>query len=399
MTTQPRKISPSPLPPLFKLGTSHLFRYRVGFIRDGKRHFVTPWKANLIQDVGLDLLGNTPSANCWSVALFGDAVSPVPTRRNTGVVTVSQSGNTLTASGTYFLSSDVGRLFKFDSGNEVYVTAFTDSTHVTCNGPSTTVSASPGTMWYVNESSLTSVYSTTATYGANGGDNGSSVSINVVTDKRTFVGPAVSGAPVTLTEIGFNSTSANTNVFDRDIISGGITLSIGDQPLAVAELVRTFNPHTSTAAGNVGTGFNSAGNCILCGMASAGYSTIASNGNSNTSNIGLEFNAAGNANFIYGISDPAVTLPAFNNGIGPNLGSFLVSTASNPVVPAYSSGNYFRDANTVFGLTDAIGTFYAFIYHFTDAAWCQVLTTPFAKAGTQILTVGFRRSWQRVLAN
>lgn len=391
-----KKISPCNRRLSFK--QEAVFRYRFGFIRNGQRHLVTPWRNNLIQDCGLDLVATTVWCNCFDTVLFGDAISPVPVRRNSGAITVAQAANTLTASGNFFVSSDVGRLWKFDSGNEVYITAFTDAEHVTVSGPSASVSASPGTVWYVNETALSSLYSASATYGPGGADNGTTAVGNVVTHKRSFVGNAVSG-PVTLTEIGFNNSGSNTNVFDRDIITGGVSLITGDQPFAVAELIQTWTPNSSTAAGNVGTGFDSSGNIIISGLQfnnGIGMSFVQANGSTGGASAYLEPSIS---NIGFGVLNSSFSFPAFSNGDGPDFTAYLLGQAATFNNGAYSSGDFHRDLTIGFGTPDGNGTIGGFAIRTDSAIITYQFTTPFIKNTSQIMNFVIRRSWQRILAN
>src|SRR4051812_11153701 len=135
--------------------TKATFRYRVGFVRDGKRHFVTPWRDNLILDSGLNKHASTGWASCFSTCIFGNQVGPTPVSRGPGAITFSQATTTITASGGFFVAADTGRLFKFDSGEECYLT-FVSATQATAS-ISRTVGSGPGTVWYVNQTAVESV--------------------------------------------------------------------------------------------------------------------------------------------------------------------------------------------------------------------------------------------------
>lgn len=383
------------------LHTSAVFRYKVGYRRNGVNYWKTDWVNNLILDSGLDMVGTTAWQSCWNTCLFGDQVSPTPVARNSGAVTFTTIGTACVASGGFFVSDDVGRLIKFDDtdGQERYITAFTDSTHVTLGvAPSPAIAAETATIWYVNQTALESLYSATSSYQAGAGNNGTTAIANVVTYKRTFIGSAV-GAPVTLTEIGFNNGSGNVDIFDRDIIIGGIGLSVGDQPIATAELILTINPAVSTAVGNVGTGFDTSGDMIICGMqynASLGaISYVDTNGATQSSNCAMEPNSIG----VYGmkIVTGSFSLPAFSNGLGPAFTGVDPDSTSNA---SYSAGNFYRDRTANSGTTTANGTIYGFAAGpINQAVWVHRLTTPFTKTNAQIMNFTTRISWQRLLQN
>lgn len=377
-----------------------VFRYKFGYRRNGIDFFPNDFRDNLILDSGLDKVASVAWQSCWFTMLLGNQVSPTPIQRGSGSVTVSQTANTLTASGSFFQSSDVGRLFKFDSGNEIYITAFTSSTVVTCGGPSNTVASSPGTIWYVNETALDHFYVATTGILSGGSNNGTSAIGNVVTYKRTFLGSAITGSSVTLTEIGFSDSTTNANLFDRDIIPGGITLLVGDQPLAVAQLIMTITPDTSVSVGNVGTGIDTSGNAILSGLnfndPLGAISYVDTSGV--TSSIGNNFLEPSQAGaYAFGAITATFTLPGFSNGVGP---SYTATSAVSPSLQAYSSGNFYRDFNFSFGTSLIVGNIYGYLLGpVNQAGWVQKFTTPFAKLNTQTLTGTIRRSWQRILTN
>lgn len=377
------------------LHTSALFRYKMGFIRNGKRHWMTGWKNNLILDSGLDKVASTGWCNAFTYCLFGDQVSPTPVARNDGAVSFSQLTTVITASGNFFISSDTGRLFKFDSGEECYLT-FVNATTATAS-ISRTVGSGPGTVWYVNQTALESLYATTNTYGSTGGDNGSSSVGNVITHKRTYVGAPVAG-PVTLTEIGFSNSSSNSAIFDRDIITGGVGLVTGDIPLAVAELISTYSQNTSAPVGNVGTGFDSSGDFQVVSLAvgdiDGSIQAVASNGGT-TGTIAPHLEPY-NVAAIY-VEVAPYSIPAFSNGRIGSLGTEVQSDSDT--LQGYSGGNFFRDTISVFNIATAVGNIYGFSNNTNPTGWTLHLTTLFNKTGLQTLTITTRKSWQRILTN
>lgn len=379
-----------------KFSSNYVFRYRVGFIRDGVRQLL-PWKNNLILDSGLDQIGTILAATCFNSCLFGDQVSPTPVSRNSGAVTFTTVGTACTASGGFFVAQDVGRLIKFDDtdGQERYITNFTSSTLVTLGvAPSPAIVAQTATVWYVNQTALESLYATTQTYGSAGGDNGTTWSGAVRTMKRTFTGNPISGSPVTLTEIGFNSSTSNSNIFDRDIIVGGIGLIPGDIPLAIAELVQTFTPSTPLSVGNSATGYNNSGTVQFCDTIND-LSSVNSAGNTQGSGGSIEppTNSAGGllaTNLVW-------TFPAFNGTQAPVTGS----TPSSLSIDSYTPGSFFRDKNGVYSISTANGpiTGFNFLTGAGTFSWGHLLTTPFTKTSSQSLSVTLRYTWQRILQN
>ncbi len=387
-----------------KIGTIHtgaVFRHKVGYIRNGKKVWVTDWRNNLILDTGLNALANNVWPAMFNYCLFGDQVSPDPVQRNSGSVTFITTGTACAASGNFFVAQDVGRLIKFDdgSGQERYITNYTDAQNVTLGvAPSPAIASDTATIWYVNQTALQSFVQATATYDQTGGSNGSAIAGNVITHKRTFVGTALL-APTTLTEIGFNTGGGNTNIFDRDIIPGGIALLTGDIPLAIGELICTWNHTTPLAVGNVATGFDSSGDTQLTGLYifATSLATIDSSGG-----IASPTSPGG-----YGPLDPAFldwlylasvdfSIPAFNNTYSGNVTNLSADSRTG----GYNgSGTFSKDTTCHWGLTSGNGTIYGFANRSQGDLWMCHLTTPFVKLSTQTLDITTRKSWQRLLTN
>ncbi len=377
------------------LNRKFVFQYRVGILRDGKAIWKTDFKKNLILDCGLDKIASVPSAGCFSFCLFGNQVSPDPVARNSGAITFTTVGTACTASAGFFIASDVGRLIKFDdgSGQERYITGYTSATLVTLgSAPSPAIAAVTATVWYVNQTALQSLYSTTSTYRSGGAFNGTSWSGAVRTMKRTYIGAAVAGS-VTLTEIGFSNSATNVNIFDRDIIVGGIGLVTGDQPMAEANLIETYSPTTATAAGNVATGFDSSGTYQYCD-ATSGLTAVDSTGNV-VGNASVE--PAGNNYIGMYMQGATYSLPAFNT-LSPPGTAYAPSGGS---VGGYTPGSFFKDWTTDYS-TAYVSTVYGFSLvssGATSRCWSILLTTPFAKTALQTLSVTIRFNWQRILFN
>lgn len=401
-------LSPDTLHESLGVKTSNVFRYRAGFVRDGKRHWITPWRDNLIQDAGMNKIGSSSLAwvQCFGTCLFGNNVSPSPIQRAPGIVTFTQTGTTITASGNFFLNTDTGALFKWGTGTggvEGYIT-YVNATTVTYSVSQTVAVPTPGTIWFVNTPALSTLYATTSTYGSNGGDNSSSIVGNVVTHKRTFVGAAVAG-PVTLTEIGFNDTTSNSNLFDRDIITGGVALTTGDQPLAVCQLIQTFTPTTSTAASNVGTGCDSTGNFLIEWLqdpsaSSLAVGSVATNGNSNVGGVPyLEPYVSNVGGAIVGAS---LTLQSFSTSSG----TLRTGQTVIPTLIGYVAGSFNRDKRYSLSISQANGTIQGVTLTpggsgatSFNCGLTQKFTTPFTKSSSQTLVIDFNYAWARTLTN
>ena len=360
---------------------------------DGSVAWERGFKKNLILDNGLNMVATTAWVGCFANCAVGTGTNP--TKRDSGAITFSRAGTTITASAGFFSAGDVGRLLKWDTGEEVYITGFT-STTVVSSTTSGTIASAEGTVWYVNDTALQTETARTANYSTDAGDNQSTYSNPTLTHKRTFLFPAV-GAGVTYNEIGWsNSASAGANLFGRDIIPGGDTLLTGQQYKVVVTLLITLSPVTSTAVADVGNnGFNTAGNTNHEYIASA-YGTIASNGTGSQGE--LDPSVATTYNFNQG----AFTLLSAPSYTSQNVSDFGRATLANA---AYTNGNFFRDSSA----TIAVGTgnsttlssitFGQGLGGAVSRAFSVAFTANQTKDNLHTITVTLRKSWGRVLVN
>ncbi|WP_415907276.1 hypothetical protein [Oleiharenicola sp. Vm1] len=214
-------------------------------------------KRNLILDQGLNLVASQRWCDLFSYAVVGTGTTPV--KRDSGAITFTRAGSTVTASAGFFAADDVGRLFKFDSGEECYITAFTDTQNVTVSVAGT-VAASEGTVWYVNQTAHAAEVKRSNSYGVDSGDNGLTYSLGSMVNKRTIIFSA-EASPIVYNEIGWSYTATpGANLFGRDIISGGISLAAGQQLKVIVTLTLTVTPQASTAYTNVVAGWSQDGN-------------------------------------------------------------------------------------------------------------------------------------------
>ncbi|MFW6217511.1 MAG: hypothetical protein ACOC4K_00810, partial [Verrucomicrobiota bacterium] len=168
--------------PLPSVNTSLAVRYGLAVLSpDGSERRIAQ-RRNLIMDSGLDRLASTLLCNCFRWAAYGDGTTP--TKRDSGTVQIGFAGGVATSNAVFFEPDDVGRLIKLDSGEEAYVTGFTDNQTVSISNADT-VTAGEGTIWYVDQTALANELAVTNSYSSNSGDNGTSYFDGVVTHKRT----------------------------------------------------------------------------------------------------------------------------------------------------------------------------------------------------------------------
>ena len=369
------------------LGVVH-YRLAVVDSLTGREVKRLPRKRNLLTDSGLEFLVTTGWAGCFSCAVVGTGTDPV--KRASGAVTVTRAANVLTASANFFEAGDVGRLWKFDSGVETYITVFTDPQHVTV-ADAGAVGASPGTVWYVNRTGLQAEAKRSNLYGNTGGDNGKSLAVHTWTFKRTFIFSAEAG-PVVYNEIGWSPTlAAGNNLFGQDIITGGIALVAGQQLKVVVELSVTFSPAVSTAYVNVITNWAQNGNCIVENWGS--ISGVDPDGA--TSGGGIL-----DPGFLttIGINDSADALVMDGSGKDMAINSsvaagFLSYVAGSRVLVCSGTFSVLQGNGNVrsLWLAGAGGT--------RDCCFRVLLDANEIKDGDHTLNVQFSRSWGRILVN
>jgi len=216
-------------------------------------------------------------------------------------------------------------------------------------------------------------------------------------------------APVTLNEIGWSPNSSGS-LFNRAIISGGVSLGIGDQLLVESNLEMVQSPQTAIAQANVGTGFDTAGTIQIEGK---GVSAVSSSGGFSTEAYLGAMDAGGQ------IMEPAMgnnfnvrtimvnkSNPAFNT-----YGTPLQFTSSgtsyggkNFSISGYVNGNYYVDKSVTFATSEAnLTNITCIAIGIKSSAFESVLrlrlTSTFTKLNTQTLNIVFRTSWGRTLTN
>ncbi len=242
-----------------KISQSAAVHYRLAILEGGHEVLSVPRKRNLILDQGLNGIASRTWADSFSHAAVGTGTTP--TKRDSSAITFTRAGNMVTASAGFFEASDVGRILKLDTGEEMYILVFNSATEVEVN-TSGALSASEGTVWYVNQTALTAEVKRTNTYSTDGGANGSTwdgVS-GTWTMKRTFIFSA-EVATVNYREIGWSHTgSGGSNLFGRDLLAGsGVVLVAGQQLKVEVELTVALSPASPEVYANVITGWTQDG--------------------------------------------------------------------------------------------------------------------------------------------
>jgi len=371
---------------------------------DGSEYQVGKKQKNLLLDTGLDKIGaGTGVCACFSNAAVGTGTNPV--LKDSGSITGSQTTTTVTASAGIFAAGDVGALLKFDSGQEVYITAFTSSTVVTVN-VSQSVASSLFTIWYVNQTGLQTETKRTNTYGSGSTDNQSTFSVDTWTHQRVFIFAAEVGS-VTYQEIGWSdSNTSGANLFGRALFLSPPSLSAGQQLKVTMQLSVKWSPSSITSVTDVGggSGYSTAGNmmseAVLAAASNASASYVVNPGGA-TGTVGWmdpAFAASANTN-SFAILRGTVTLnSAISSVTVPSAPAAGLYSPSSAAAASYTAKNFFRDATYTFNLATANGADH---YGICLGArnWTLLFTSPQTKDSSHTLTFTVRYSWGRILVN
>lgn len=354
----------------------------------GREVAALPRKRNLILDAGLDLVAAERWQDCIRYAAAGSGATP--TRRDSGAITVARAGSTLTASAGFFVPADAGRLFKFNTGPEVRVSAYVSPTQVTTS-TSGTIAAAAGTLWSVNQTGLDSELERTNTYGTGGADNSVTVDPGTgrLTQRRTFIFPAET-ALRTYREVGWSPEHlSGNNLFGRDVLPGaGLTLAAGQQLKIVLDLVLTLE--------------------LLAPEAAAALAWSGGTAQQQLENINWDgaFNPSSAANLSVFVSESADAFRAprvTGHSPGDPLGGthYAVSSTASAYVP----GSHERTFSGYFTLNDGnsaalrcagFGWYdHWSLYPVVRVRYGSLQT----KDGDHSLRLEFRHTWGRVLTN
>ena len=352
----------------------------------------------MITDVGLDAIGNT---HAWLAAINYCALGTGNNnnRRDTSPVTVSQSGTTLTASGSFFLSTDVGALFKFGTGSsglEVYVTAYISATQVTVN-ISSTQAAQVGTLWFVDQTGLQTqvIAPFNSTYFGDVASFNNTGGIATTTLTRHFLSP-IFGSSHTIQELGWFATNGVNplEMFGRALVGGtGDSVLAGQQYEVICELSIVSSPSSPTAVPDV-----SGGTWDTSGMATLEQANICLGSILNGNNPGvLEPSDFSDAQMLLATATFTQT-PMTNSGVPQGASTY----ADSYNVAAYVSGSFTRSMTATWNVTTAVTTIYGIILARSGSggrAFSILFNTPVAKDNLHRVILTWTVAWQRVLTN
>lgn len=259
---------------------------------------------NLLMDNGLNALARSTNATypaeITSACRVGDGTTA--DKVASGAITFTQSGTTITASGGFFTSGMVGWIFKWGTGsggNEVYITAFTDSTHVTVDTSATVSTPDVATVWNVARTTLANLLYTNSTFETTAGSCQTTTTGATQTHKRTY-NFAQQVSSYNVNEVGYFKVSAGTTIFGRVVLPSTEVVAPTNFLQVVLSITFTYTPSTPTAVGNVGTNIDTSGNAML-EQFSPGFASVASSGGITGGGSGSGVDGSGSCG-IYGLS-------------------------------------------------------------------------------------------------
>lgn len=234
---------------------------------------------NLFLDSGLERLATeTRLRENLQYVVLGTGTKP--TRRDSGTITASQSGYAVTASASFFEAADVGRLLKFDSGAEVYITGFDSATAVTVASPAE-IAAEECTVWHVNDVAHEAEFLRQYFQ--------EDVSANLAGDTYTITRRATTSAFASLKvikEIGWSwDPNPATPLLGRDLIAGGGDyVAAGKQYRVTVSFSVKYGPAEIVQQVDIGNnGFSTAGEYALEAIGNMPNSGLVYIGTSTTS--------------------------------------------------------------------------------------------------------------------
>jgi hypothetical protein len=344
---------------------------------DGATLRSLPKRRNVILNQGLDRIG---AGKTWTdvISYVAAGTGALVTKRASGSVTVSASAGTLTASAGYFVAADVGRIFKFDTGQECTITAYTSATVVTTSNTAT-IAAAAGTLHCVNLTTLvteTDRSSTVSTALSQSWDSANST----LTFSITLLTPILTTARV-YSEIGWSDSSSG-NLFGCAPISPSQSLGIGQRLKVTINLALVVGPTTPTALN--GSGLN-VGSQVIGGLSSAYPAhnaiilspTVATGPYLFTTPLTLANTNFGTSSFSYGTS----------------------MSPSTYTLNTYVSGSYTRSAAWYWADTKGAITAYGMYLSYNYAVFQIRFTTPIEKTANDRIDATFTWSWGRTLVN
>ncbi len=234
-----------------------VIRFEIDAIRDDAPDFVRPVcrARNMITDAGLDRLNNNGNDFLSYAAQYRLGTSNTPTKRNTGAITLTRVGSTVTASASFFEAADAGRVLVAGDSGELRIASYVSATSITVSTTGADWSGRTGDVFYVTRTALGSPGPLVAFSEVAAGAGYNGYTWDAGTGKLTTWCTRVSGtagADTTYKEICWQSASAE--VLGIALINGGAgdTLLLGERYRVKLIVERTVAPFSPTASADLG---------------------------------------------------------------------------------------------------------------------------------------------------
>lgn len=213
------------------------FQVQVVDARTGRVVESRPWQNNLILDSGLDRIATESWAAQLTYGVAGTGNTPTKDLPDDPADTYSQTGTTVTRdTGTRdFVAGDVGKLIRWTSGEEAYITALIGVTQVTVGTTQTVVAGPIDALYRVAQTGLTAEVKRSTTepefIDEDDGLESFHTRYNVTDGTMTFRTTkdfTEEVAPVNYTEVAVSSqATAGNNIFSRMLLAGAVTVGVG----------------------------------------------------------------------------------------------------------------------------------------------------------------------------
>lgn len=366
-----------------------------------------PWQSNLLLNQGMDNIATILISDLFDYAAKGTDTTTLT--KIVGSVNVSQSANVVTAaSGTPFSAGLVGQYIIGGAAGAIVgnITGFTDSTHITIDGPSQTVANGTYNIWAVNQTGLVAENGPrTNTYSSVAGDNKTTTSGNVRTLQRAFIF-APETANTTYQEIGFsNLGTAGANLNIRVHLASGVAVlgPVGSTPgqnlKVIYEMTITVTPDTPTVnnldsvIADSGNAMSANKNASFC-IETFATSTVGAAGQTVTNLIDLEPSYAGS--MALSTDNSALVFASNNQRLANNFSEPLSLSGS------YTPGSFTQNFIGTFDVNSANMTGFRSLMLYNTASQNAILTYLFTTAQTKdashSLTITWSKSWGRTLS-
>lgn len=367
---------------------------------DGSTARVLSPRKNLLLDRGLDEVAGRQWCSLFDYFAIGTGSNP--TSRDSGLITFSIAGSVASSSSAFFQNTDIGRILKLDTGEEMRITGYTDAQHVGVAFAGA-AAAAQGTIWHVTDTALTSENQRFNQISGDTGDHGylwSGVDGKLST-WTTRVSNTVTDPAITFKEIGWSHSGyGGDGVNGRDLINGGAgdTLVNGQKYKVKLQLDRTISPLAPRACPVIAGWGGSAQEAIE----TVGLSHWASDGRLVAR--GAHEPSSNRAAFALSATSAAFRAPVFcTDAQAPDLG--IINSVCSGVLQPYTAGSFYRDIQGFWDSGFATAANIRSILLCEDWYWGpwfaqrMLMDADHAKTSADKLTVTVRRSWGRILVN